>query len=258
MALLAIAGLATSTAASAHADAPVPPRARELTARGRELHEQGDYAGAIAAFKEAYVLAPRPGLLFNIAQAYRLLGDCDDAEHMYRRYLATDPSPEQRALAEAHLAAVVLCVPWRDLDLRVDASIARLDVPPPAGLGLRAEPPVARPSGRGRLVQRLGLGASIGGAAALSAAAYYGVRAYVAQRDVERRYAHGTTWPDLAPLDERGKRAAVAARWLGIGGGAATAAGVALFLIGRSSERAVAVAAFPARRGAQIGVAWTF
>ena len=35
-------------------------------------------------------------LLFNLAQAYRLQGNCDDAALMYRRYLATNPGVEQR------------------------------------------------------------------------------------------------------------------------------------------------------------------
>src|SRR5690349_21094377 len=81
----------------------VPQKARELADKGRAYHDAGDYMKAVAAFKEAYVLAPSPALLFNIAQAYRLAGDCDDAAWMYRRYLDTNPGPERRSLAETHL-----------------------------------------------------------------------------------------------------------------------------------------------------------
>src|SRR5690606_28579845 len=98
------------------------------------LHDRGDYARAIAAFKEAYVLAPSPGLLFNLAQAYRLRGNCDDAALMYRRYIAAAPrSADERALAEAHLATVVRCVQKRNLNLPPDEAMARIPVPPPPG-----------------------------------------------------------------------------------------------------------------------------
>src|ERR1043165_3802531 len=50
----------------------IPAKARELATRGRIFHDAGDYPDAIAAFKEASVPAPSPGLLFTTAQSYRL------------------------------------------------------------------------------------------------------------------------------------------------------------------------------------------
>lgn len=250
-ALLALAGLAAA-AAPARADDPGIDRARSLTARGRDLHDKGDYRGAIAAYKEAYVLAPRPGILFNLAQAYRLEGDCDDAELMYRRYLAASPSREERTIAEGHLATVVRCA---------RRGVATAD-PTPAVSGAshdgRPESPGDDRRARGRLVKRLGLGASIGGAAALSVAAYFGARAYSAQEDVERRYAAGTPWPQLEATHARGERDAETARWVGIGGAVTAATGLALFFFGRHTERTAPIAIVPAGRGARIGVAWAF
>src|SRR5258706_6885134 len=81
----------------------IPAKARELASRGRAFHDAGDYAAAVDAYKEAYVLAPSPGLLFNIAQAYRLAGNCDEAAWMYRRYLDTNPTGPDKTLAEQHL-----------------------------------------------------------------------------------------------------------------------------------------------------------
>lgn len=247
-ALLAIACLAAS-AAPARAEEPVPPKARRLAALGRTLHEQGEYARAIAAFQEAYVLAPRPGLLFNIAQAYRLQGNCDDAELMYRRYIAARPPAQERALAEQHLATVVRCLKQRELD-RANGSLTAMA----EGRG----DTTAERRARGRLTRRIGIGATIGGAVALSAAAYFGIRAYNAEQEVERRYAQGTPWPDLEPIHERGERAATAGRWLAISGGATATTGLVMILLGRRAERATPVSIVPARRGAQIGVAWAF
>jgi tetratricopeptide (TPR) repeat protein len=250
--LLALAGLAAA-AAPARADDPGIDRARSLTARGRELHDKGDYRGAIAVFQEAYVLAPRPGLLFNLAQAYRLEGNCDAAELMYRRYLAASPSREERTIAESHLAAVARCA-------RRGVAVADPRVPAASGAPHdgRPESPGADRRARGRLVKRIGLGASIGGAAALSVAAYFGARAYSAQEDVERRYAAGTPWPQLEATHARGERDAETARWVGIGGAATAATGLALFFFGRHAEHTAPIAIVPAGRGARIGVAWAF
>src|SRR5438552_2518618 len=111
--------------ALAHAGEPetpqrIPPKARKLVDHGRALHDKGDYARAIEMFKEAYVLAPSPGLLFNLAQAYRLMGNCDDAALMYHRYLDTQPAPEGKVLAEAHLATVERCKAQRSLHIPMD------------------------------------------------------------------------------------------------------------------------------------------
>jgi hypothetical protein len=258
-ALLVLLALATSAAAADGTD-PVPPKARKLAERGRELHERGDYARAIAAFKEAYVLAPSPGLLFNLAQAYRLQGNCDDAALMYRRYIdAAPPWMDERALAEMHLATVVRCVQKRNLNLPPDESMANIPVPPPPGpdpLFDDRAPPAGR--SRGKSLRQTGLGVTAGGALALGAAAYFGVRANQATADVERLYAAGATWNEIEPIHQRGERAETAARWLGIGGGVGAAAGVTMYLLGRRADRTPPLTIAPANGGARIGLSWTF
>ena len=59
-----VIALALAASAPAAADVLVPERARQLSDHGRALYDAGNYAGAIAAYDEAYALAPRPGLLF--------------------------------------------------------------------------------------------------------------------------------------------------------------------------------------------------
>jgi tetratricopeptide (TPR) repeat protein len=257
-ALLVVVALAAPVVEADSSD-PVPPRARKLAERGRELHERGDYARAIAAFKEAYVLAPSPGLLFNLAQAYRLQGNCDDAAAMYRRYIAASPPwADERALAEGHLATVVRCVQKRNLNLPPDDAMAHIPVPPaPAPDPLFVDAPATGRSG-GRALRGVGLGATLGGAVALSTAAYFGLRAYSAAADVERLYAEGASWKVIEPIHERGERAETTAKWLGIGGGVGAAAGVTLFILGRRAERAPPLAVTPAKGGAQIGLSWAF
>jgi len=257
-ALLAAIALA-APAVEADSSDPVPQRARKLADRGRELHQRGDYARAVAAFKEAYVLAPSPGLLFNLAQAYRLQGQCDDAVDMYRRYLAAAPSSvEERPLAEAHLATVVRCVQKRRLNLPPDAAMEHIPVPPAPGPDPLFIDDTAPPRSHGKVLREVGLGATLGGAVALGTAAYFGFRASSAAADVERLYAQGASWRVIAPIHERGERAETTARWLGIGGGVGAAAGLTLFVLGRRADRTSPVTVAPARDGARIGLSWTF
>lgn len=259
---LVTAVLAASMPARAE---PVPPKARKLAEHGREMHRRGEYERAVTAFKEAYVIAPSAGLLFNLAQAYRLQGNCDDAALMYRRYLATSPPADARAVAQTHLATVERCVHKRGLNIPLDESMAYLNVPPPPGPEAVLEPDrreaddrreVPRPR---RLERDVGVGLVIGGGAALATAAYFGLASYRAARDVEAAYEGGAKWSEVRPIHERGERAELAAKIFGIGGGLAVAGGVTLWLLGRRDERTQRLAVTPATgHGAEVSYAWSF
>ncbi len=64
----------------------------------------GDYATAVGYFKATYQLRPDPVLLFDIAQALRLMDDCYNATIYYRRYLHDAPAAKNRADVEERLA----------------------------------------------------------------------------------------------------------------------------------------------------------
>jgi tetratricopeptide (TPR) repeat protein len=68
----------------------------------------GEYEAAITAFERAHELAPSPLLLYNIGQAHRATGACDEARAFYDRYLETG---DQTAayLARGHLAGETAC-----------------------------------------------------------------------------------------------------------------------------------------------------
>ena len=236
----------------------VPPKARQLAEHGREMHKRGQYDRAITAFKEAYVIAPSPGLLFNIAQAYRLQGNCEDAALMYRRYLATGPDPGARSVAETHLGTVERCVQKRTLNIPLEESMAYLNVPPPPGpekVIVTDQRDIQRPT---ELKKDIGIGLTIGGGVALAIAAYFGYRSYDAERDVERAYERGAKWPEVKKIHERGENAGRAAKIFGIGGGLAVAGGVTLWVLGRRDERANQLAVTPSTRGASVSYSWTF
>ena len=81
-------------AASAGESASSPPSALfdTLYTRAAAAYQDGRYAAAIDDLLAAYKLAPEPRLLYNLAQAYRKLGERQKAEQFFRQYLETDPA----------------------------------------------------------------------------------------------------------------------------------------------------------------------
>jgi hypothetical protein len=233
----------------------IPNKARKLAEKGRAAHNAGNYNAAVSAFKEAYVLAPSPGLLFNIAQAYRLAGSCDESAWMYRRFLDTNPLGEHRALAEGHLAAVEKC------------GSGGLPVTPPQPNPTNLTVPVqetkliefASSDTRGASYKKYGIYTAIGGGALLAGAAFFAIDANDASNTVAATYKRGGKWDDIKDVDARGKRSSTIATALGIGGGLAAATGVVLYAVGRHYENAQHVAVTPAAGGgARVSLSWGF
>lgn len=78
-------------------------RAREYFRAGAQAYSVGEYGAAIQAFEQAYNVAPRPAVLFSIAQAERRqFFFTHDSEHlrraveMYRKYLNDEPQPARK------------------------------------------------------------------------------------------------------------------------------------------------------------------
>jgi tetratricopeptide (TPR) repeat protein len=68
---------------------------REQVAQGAERFEAGDYAGARAAFRRAFMIHRSPVLLFNIASTYRREQSYAEAIQLYKRFIdaAEDDDP---------------------------------------------------------------------------------------------------------------------------------------------------------------------
>jgi tetratricopeptide (TPR) repeat protein len=224
----------------------VPDKAKQLAERGRALHDAGDYSGAIEAFREAYVLAPRPGLLFNLAQAYRLSGDCDDAAFMYRRFLESNPSGAGRDIAESNLKAVASC----------DHGGLAMAPPTPRPNALAVTTVPSTTSSHAGM-RYAGAGLVLGGAAALVVAGVFAYDAHEASDAVSSAYASGATTTNLSQLDATGRRDATVAEAAGLIGGAATVTGAILYAIGMREE-SHHVAVVPDRHGGQVRLSWAF
>jgi tetratricopeptide (TPR) repeat protein len=235
--LFVAVAVGTPASADSHGSTDAPARARLLAARGRAYHAVGDYDGAIASFTAANLVVPSPELLFNLGQAYRLKGDCDNAATMYRRFLASHPDGPAEQLARTQLAKVDRCVAKRQIRLQLAGAPQRGTVA--MGSGGAAVDHDDRGTAPGRTLRRAGIGVALGGGALLGIAAYYGVRSADADDDLEEAYAAGAKWPELAAIDARGARADTLATVFAVGGVAAAATGGILYYLGwRDQERA--------------------
>jgi hypothetical protein len=95
---------AAQPAGAAPAEALPSEQARDLFRQGRARYDVGDYPAAVQLFERAYQLAPVPDLLFGIAQAHRLHGDCRRALAVYRTFLRKSHETEKLHLARDHEA----------------------------------------------------------------------------------------------------------------------------------------------------------
>lgn len=91
------------------------PRARQFFEVGAQAYRKGQYLLAIDAFKEAYAITQRPGLLFSLAQAHqRQFRASGDEQHLaqaiehYRRYLTRVNSGGRHADASAALNSLLI------------------------------------------------------------------------------------------------------------------------------------------------------
>jgi hypothetical protein len=88
--------------------------ARKYFNIGAKAYQQGSYDDALAAFREAYRLSQRPGLLFSMAQAHRMQyfrsnkpEDLKQAIALYREYLKKDAAGSRKGDSEQALATLV-------------------------------------------------------------------------------------------------------------------------------------------------------
>lgn len=244
--------LVTAEAASAEGVAtPVAPEDAEAVARAeaasaKREFDRGNYASAIASYREAYRLVPSPGLLYNLGQAYRLAGQCAEAADAYRRYLAQYPRSPYRLTARENLSAAEVC--------ERDAAAGGLGRGPSLAGGRGARGDADDGSGR----RSAGLIIAGGGGVLIATGAYFALDASRAADRVSAGYERGGSWDDVADDDARGRRSRMVARAsLGLGV-AAVAAGGALYWTGRRADRPATIAIGPQAGGGEVVLSWGF
>jgi tetratricopeptide (TPR) repeat protein len=202
-------------------------KAREHYGVGLRAFDLGKYDEAISEFEEAYRYKDAPGLLYNIAQAYRLSNRSEEALRYYRTYLERKPDAPNRAEAESKIDRLAAILEERKARIPaivetapspIASSFAILPrtpalVVPAAAEGPRSAPVeavAAKTPARFWTARRAGWVATGVGAAALAFAVYFGLEARSAAAHMENDAVAGH--PFDAGVDAKGQRAQTLSR----------------------------------------------
>jgi tetratricopeptide (TPR) repeat protein len=244
----AIIAVAVALAAPAVAQPQPTGTADEHFERGRRLYDVGSYADAISEFKQAYMLDPDASYLFNIAQAYRLDGDCASAADFFKKYLKADPTSDRRAKIDKLIAE---CKPREPEPAQpepapVTGAPAEPDEPPP---------PLPDP-GRGR--RRIGLVTALGGGLLLITGGVLAASASSLESKVEDACRAQCNWEDVRGLDAKAQTRSTLSTVAFITGGAAIVTGTVLYLWGRRMTREARLSIAPTPSGALATATFSF
>jgi len=228
-----VVALMLGLSAIANAETPIE--------RGLALFEDKRYAQAIVAFEEAYKQSPEPKLLYSIAQAYRLDGNCAGALAYYQRYLEEMPKATNARAVRHRIAQMTACAAEHKLppaDPQPEHAEPRPDpaAAPESGTAAKVTHDPSRQITRREsgTVRVAGIVTAIAGAAFAGTGAYFAYDARAAQHDVEDLFARGGVWD--AELEERGKRSSWLAIGFFVGAGGAIAAGTVMYVVGGPRE----------------------
>jgi len=218
--------------------------AQRLFQLGQGAYEAGRYQDAIEALENAYRLAPLPGLLFNLAQAHRMLGPshCTTALAYYERFLALAHDDPNVPLGLEHSQAMRTCVQEQQQQQQQQEATTTVQAPAPASpatpepivFELPPEPNPWTPwEGDLAVLKTSGLVILLGGLAVLTWGAVEASQASSAADDITNACAPECTWnADLAArfADQEAQhdRSVV----LSIAGGAAAVSGILMYALG--------------------------
>lgn len=200
--LLLVAWSAPSRAASPDAAGQdLTPTARALSDEALRHYQQGEFDAAVESFMGAFALSNNPGLLFNVAQSYRLKGDCEHARDYYQRYLGAAPETPLKPSLERRVAEMEACLKSRGKTAAVGpADTARGPdagaITTPASPPLPATPVLVSPKPEPSPSRRAAVWTLRGSAVALLAsAAVFGALSWDAYHDYQNATQAGSVEP---------------------------------------------------------------
>jgi hypothetical protein len=270
--LLAVAALAVH-APEAHADGKA--KAKALYEEGLKHYNVAEWTEAIKAWKESYLISKKPLLLFNIAQAYRLSGDCKQALTFYDSYQREEPNPKNQNELDQALALCKDKANDKPVDKPVDKPIKPVTEPPvtdkpvtatPAG-GTEVAPheqpggggePIDAPETTGGGMRKLGIGVGAAGVVLAGVGVYFALDAGMKANDLD---GYTGEWgQDQIDLESKGQRSEKLAFVMGGVGLAAIVAGGVMIAIGgpKATAETSSVSVAPTRGGAAVGWAFRF
>jgi tetratricopeptide (TPR) repeat protein len=208
--------IAVLLALAAPAVADHASRAKAADRSARAHYAAHEYDAAIADYQAAYRAMPDPLFLFDIAQSYRMLDDCDHALEFYREYLQERPDADNRTLVERFMDHMTACAaPEPD----------EAAPPPPPRVQAAAPPPT--PPFSNRTIRLAGITSAALGVVLLGTAVYFSEQASQEAQSLETTCARGCSGASVAGIDRAGRDADHDAIATYVLGGAALAAGAA-------------------------------
>jgi tetratricopeptide (TPR) repeat protein len=213
---------------------------------GRRLYDLGEWDKAIEKFKEAYKLRPDAPSLYNIAQAYRLKGDCLQAWRSYKTYKRNFPKAPKLDKVDKFIAELEPCAKQQE----PSSPPVPTEPPPSTGPQPAAKPP-SEPSPQPEQPDRsrplrtafwITAGTSV---VLVGVGAAFGLRA----RSAYDEYQTTTDQARYFELRDQITGDALLANIGFISGGIVAAAAVTLFIADRGENRALDVAIDPTANG---------
>lgn len=241
--------------------------AKALYDKGLSHYNLGEFDEAIKAFRAAYAVSQAPGLLFNIAQSFRLKKDYEQATYFYTTYLRLKPDAPNRADVEDRLKEMQEAIQEQkkmgakppigtvNPEDNVVTTTTTTTTTPAAST---TPAPLAEDRTNPSLITA-GYATAGAGAALVITGLVFGRLARNAEKDLNRLSATNGTWTQ-AQQDryDAGKRNNTIAIISLIAGGAAIATGGTLWFLGSMKKSNATVAIQPTRSGTTFAVGWDF
>lgn len=225
-----------------------------------QLYEQGQaafdaekYDAALTAWQRSYELSHEPGLLFNIAQAYRLRrqkGDCGKAAEAYRQFLAKDPDSSQHQIAEGFAADAAKCAAAERT-----AAPSQLQTSQPIEQQAVVQHPIDSTDeepATGRTKKIAGLAVAGSGIVLVATGLYFGHQASSLGDEVENACWNGCDWAVYGSKDADGRSAQTLQYVFEGFGAAAIIGGAVLYWLGSRERASMPIAITSRRDGAAI------
>jgi hypothetical protein len=190
---------------------PSPDEVRALFERGSDAYRVGAYDDAIQAFGEAYDRSKMPALLFNVAQAQRMKGDCPAALVSYRKYIELAPTASNRSRTDARIEELeARCGQDKEPSIERSSSPKTTTATPNARTPIAISPPPTMPvaeAGPHWFRSRVTAVSLIGAAAAVaSVGLIFSWKAASAATKTSELFRRGGSWdPEARAVESEGQ-----------------------------------------------------
>jgi tetratricopeptide (TPR) repeat protein len=238
--------------------------AKALYEKGLSHYNLGEFDLAVKAFREAYAVSAKPGLLFNIAQSFRLKKDYEQATYFYQTYLRLQPDAPNRTDVEARIKEMqeALEEEKKQAQKKPIGTIPPEGGPATATTPTKPEKPEKPAEATGIKPKTLlisGYATAGTGAALVITGVIFGSMAKSAEKELNQlNTEHGAWTPAQQDKYDAGKRNNTIAIVTLALGGAAIVTGGTLFVMGTMKKSKTTVAIDPSRQGTTVAVGWSF